>query len=522
MSLVTIHKSAVTAIGSVATVTGIDMSKPHCFIGIKFFSDSLGRYEATPTAGRLSFAIKTVNTDRFIPQGDQIYAGVPTTLSWTANTEEVQVTPHDVNVAAYYQVVVTANETGDGKVSRPIDVALPEAQGDAFGRLRISPTDTLFDSKMLSDDLPLFWDDQQISGASTTSTYNQDRAGVTLGVAATTAGRRIRQTFQRFNYQPGKSQLIYMTGVPILSGGGDGIVARMGYYDDDNGIIFGVEDGTPTFTLRSSLTGSPVDTAVEQSDWNQDSMDGTGPSGFTLDTTKSIILYIDFEWLGVGVVRCGFVIDGKLIIAHKFLNTNNVAGVYMSTPNLPLRYELVNDGTGAATTMEQICSTVVSEGGQDERAQLRAVMTNEAVVSPSANTWCALLGIRLKSTALARTIDLSKVSVISGSTDDFQWGLWFNPTVAGTFTYSNQDDSAVQTAIGAATNTLTNGTLIAGGVVRSTGQGANAGAGLDAEIDAALRLGATISGTPDELILAGYSYGASADFDAAMNWRERT
>ena len=78
---------------------------------------------------------------------------------------------------------------------------------DAFGRLRTSEPYTIFDSKQIFDNQPLFWDDQEESGSGTTSVHDADAARTRIGVANTTAGKRTRQTFMRFNYQPGKSQL---------------------------------------------------------------------------------------------------------------------------------------------------------------------------------------------------------------------------------------------------------------------------------------------------------------------------
>ena len=80
---------------------------------------------------------------------------------------------------------------------------------DAFSRLRISSPETLFDSKQIFDNadivntlenFPLFFDNQETSGAGTATAFDIDRASTTLSVSATTAGTRVRQTRARFNY----------------------------------------------------------------------------------------------------------------------------------------------------------------------------------------------------------------------------------------------------------------------------------------------------------------------------------
>ena len=209
----------------------------------------------------------------------------------------------------------------DGFVSasNPMPVNFPAAEFDAFNRLRISPPETLFDSKQIFDNQPLFWD-EATTGTGTSSVYSQDNARTRMSVSADTAGSVTRQTFMRFNYQPGKSQLVLMTG--LLTAGGSGLTASMGLYDDDNGIFVESKDGTIQICRRTSTSGSAVDNAVTQANWSVDSFDGTGPSGKTLDPTKTQIFFIDLEWLGVGRVRCGWVIDGQIYVAHEFLNTN--------------------------------------------------------------------------------------------------------------------------------------------------------------------------------------------------------
>ena len=384
---------------------------------------------------------------------------------------------------------------------------------DAFARWRVSNPATLFDSKQIHDNQPLFWDDSEVSGGSTTSSHSTATASTTIGVALNTAGKRVRQTFQRFNYQPGKSQLVLLTGT-LGTGGGTGITRAMGIFDDNDGIFMQDDEGTIKAVLRSSASGSPVDTKVAQSAWNLDKLDGTGASGVTLDSTKSQIVIIDYEWLGVGRVRIGFVVDGIPIYVHQFLNANNSAGVYMSTPNLPLRYEIENDGTGAASELEHICSSVMSEGGVEDTGVLRAASTaGTHVDANAADTVYAVIGLRLKTTHLDAVIREVSTTMISETNDDFEWSLYLNPTVAGTFTYSDETNSAVQTATGATANTVTGGTLVNAGFAKSS-------ASISSILPNALHIGAAIDGTRDELVLCVRPLSANADIQASITWRE--
>jgi len=203
-----------------------------------------------------------------------------------------------------------------GDLYVPYTIVLPGGPGsDSFGRMRVARPETLFDSKQLLDNNPLLWDDQEVSGGSTTSAYSVNKAASTMGVALNTAGLRVRQTFRRFNYQSGKSQQAFMTGNLQLSGGGTGITAGMGYIDDNNGLALVNKEGVPNWRLRSKVSESvvdidvPVGTAEGRTTAASgaileviDSFDGSGPSGITFDKTKSVLFAINFEWLSVGTV----------------------------------------------------------------------------------------------------------------------------------------------------------------------------------------------------------------------------
>jgi hypothetical protein len=399
--------------------------------------------------------------------------------------------------------------------------AMPGAGNDAFGRLRVSEPTTLFDSKQIFDSQPLYWDDQETAGSGTSSTHSANRASSMLKVSLNTAGTRIRQTYQRFNYQPGKSLLVLCTAVPIYSGGGDGITVHIGPHDADNGVFYQHKDGVNYFVRRTNISGTPtLADEIAQSDWNGDKLDGTGDSGITLDETKAQILWWDFEWLGVGSVRMGFVINGEFICCHFMHHANTINSVYMSTPNLPIRYMIINDGTGAATELEHICSSVMVEGGQQALGQIHWESTEGTHIDANtADTVYAVKGMRLKSTHLGQQVDLTTVSMIATTSDDFEWILLFNPTVAGTFTFADHDgDSAVQTATGVTANTVTGGTEISGGYVKS-GQATGS---FFSSLENAIRLGAAIDGTRDEMVLCVRPLSVNLDIEGGLGWRELT
>lgn len=383
----------------------------------------------------------------------------------------------------------------------------PEPTADAFGRHRVSDPLTLWDSKLLGDARPLFWDDAEVSGADTDSTYTANTSSVKLSVAADTAGKRVRQTKQRFNYQPGKSQLIYVTGT--LGAPEDGITRRLGYFDDKNGLFFELDGQDLSIVKRSYTTGQAVDTRIGIEDWNMAKKTG---SDELIDVSKSQIFFFDLEWLGVGTVRAGIVRNGKVVEFHRFHHANISAGVYMTTPNLPIRYEIENDGTGAAAEIECICSTVISEGGQQDTGATLALTTVPTPLSASAKgTAYAAIGIRLKDTHLdnvAKVVEAEAINIAAGAAN-FAWELRLNPTVADTFTFSDVDNSPVQAAYGATANTVTGGTITAAGLARSGTSSARI-------IENLLYIGSKIDGTRDTLVLVVTPLAANASIHSVM------
>lgn len=287
-------------------------------------------------------------------------------------------------------------------------------EDDAFGRLRISNPYTLGDYKHIYSIDPDFVDVKVGTGA--TVTFDVNQAAVILQSGTSSDGYTIHQTKRYHHYMPGKSQLIFSTF--NFGTAQQNVYKRTGYFDDRDGIFFEqAPDGTLSFVIRSYVTGIASDRRVTQSEWNKDRLTGLDPSGFTLDITKTQLFFTDFEWLGVGRVRCGFSIDGKNVVCHEFYNSNNLPTVYMSNPNLPVRCEVRNTGTqvGAGGSFIQICSTVMSEGGYTEAGREFSHTTNLRPVG--IGTTVPIIAIRLKNSFKGypnrATVKLEDVSVFS-------------------------------------------------------------------------------------------------------------
>lgn len=262
---------------------------------------------------------------------------------------------------------------------------------DAFGRLRVSDPVSIFDSTFQYDLQPLLWETVKAGKGDVVHTATD--SGATLSVTAADADSAALQTYVFHRYQPGKSQLVEMTFV--LGATAAGVTKRVGYFDANNGVFIEHASTGLSIVKRSNQTGSIVDTKVAQASWNIDRLDGTGASRINLDPTKAQILVIDLQWLGVGRVRVGFVIDGMPVYAHQFNHANTTSTAYMRTANLPLRYELDNS-TSTAGTMLAICASVISEGGfETERGYQFGYASTTARTSASRR---AILSIRPSTT----------------------------------------------------------------------------------------------------------------------------
>ena len=365
-----------------------------------------------------------------------------------------------------------------GTTNNPVNVTLPAVASDAFGRQRVSEPFTLFDSSHRYADNGL-WATSTASGGA--AVFSANEGLVNLNVNTTSGSQVLRETIKVFPYQPGKSLLAINTFV--MAPAQTNLRQRVGYFGVDNGIYIQLDGGTLAFVERSLVTGVVTETRISQfggvygagdTGWNVDKMDGSGPSGIVLDITKAQIFWMDIEWLGEGTVRLGFVIDGQFILCHRFNHANLVPSTYITTASLPMRYEITNTGvTSSSSTLKQVCSTVISEGGYELRgAQLSA---GTSILSPRtfavAGTYYPIVSIRLKSTKLDAVVIATAVSILGlGNGKNYQWrvlnggvavsgGSWIDPGV----------DSAVEYNI-TATST-TGGRVLASGFVNSSNQG---------------------------------------------------
>jgi hypothetical protein len=381
---------------------------------------------------------------------------------------------------------------------------------DMFGRTKVSEPFTIFDSAHRYQDNNDY-SDEAVGTASTS--YSLHESTVYLNVGTAQGDKLTRETRRVFPYQPGKSLQIMQTF--NFGPAKTGVRFRAGYFSRTNGLYL-ERSGTSTYLVfRSFSTGELREIRIPQVDWNIDPLDGTGPTDLVLDLSKVQIFVSEYEWLGAGSVRAGFIINGVFVGAHQFNHANVIESVYMTTATLPIRYEIENlTATTSPSYMKQICSTVISNGGY-----LKITETWNATI-PTKNVtanYTPLIAIRMASGRTDSVIIPAEISIFPTSSDDFEWALIRNPTlVGGTWTVS-QPKNNVEYNIGA--TTLTGGVRVLEGFFGADNQ--SAVPATDGEIkNFALQLGRTNLDTPvsDIMVLAAKAVDGTGTIKASIGW----
>jgi hypothetical protein len=401
-------------------------------------------------------------------------------------------------------------------------ISITGTNTDAFGRLRVSQPYSLFDSQNRYA-IDNQFDTVFITGGSTSFLVNE--ASVAMINDTTSGAEVVRQTFRSMLYQPGKSLLVLATfkaAAPTAN-----LRQRIGYFGTQNGVYFETSGaGTTTsalkaFVLRTSIGGSVDNTTrrVEQSAWNGDKLDGTGASGLTLDLSYPQILWMDFEWLGVGNVRCGFIINGQYIVCHTYQNANFTGNsVYMTTAILPVRYEITNTGaTTTTSTLKQICSSVMSEGGLEPTSISHVALRSTALTVGVTIT--PLVSIKLTSNALGAVVLPQALRVLPTSADDFEIQLVKNANLSGaTFSLVTSD-----------TNVLfdTNATAMTGGTITQINYAASSNQGTTPLNEAGVfnwdtQLGVSISGVSDVYTVGVRTFSGSGNVVGSLTFFDLT
>ena len=334
---------------------------------------------------------------------------------------------------------------------------------DGFGRLRVSNPHTIFEASVRYVITGEKFSSANTAG-NTSITLSTNEGCANLSVSTANGDYIYRESKRVMGYQPGKSLLVLnsFNFAPAQTN----LRQRIGYFSANNGVYFEQTDNVAYWVKRKLNTdGTVTNTAIPQSQWNVDRFDGTGPSGLVLDLTKAQLQWMDFEWLGVGTVRCGFAINGELHICHTFDHANFNTGTYMQTACLPIRLEIQNLGTTAnSSVMKQICHTVMSEGGYNQVTTSRSASNGIAGKTlPAGGVKTPMVSIKLKSDRLDAIVLPSKIEMYGFQATPFKWYIMKDCTLTGASWTTVDSVSAVDYDISA--NAVT-GTVVAEGVFK--------------------------------------------------------
>ena len=99
---------------------------------------------------------------------------------------------------------------------------------------------------------------------------------------------------------------------------------------------------TPASACKICLVS---DKKTKQNEFNKDKLDGTGSSGYIIDVSKMQMMGIQYSWYGAGFID--YMLrgdDGNFVFFHRMRNSNVNTEAFMRTGNMPVRYEITNEG----------------------------------------------------------------------------------------------------------------------------------------------------------------------------------
>ena len=393
-------------------------------------------------------------------------------------------------------------------------VKLHQAQLDASNRLRVSQQTTLGDYRQTDDKLPIFFDEEIIGGA--TSVFSSTESGVVLTVSDS-GDAVVRQTFQRHNYQSGKSHLIEatMSDFDIESG----VIKRVGYFTADTVSPFDTlrqgiyleNDGEDIYLVIKRAEEEPR-LRVSQKDWNVQNFWNATYGKSTINWENFNVLVWDFLYLGGTQVRFGIFDHGQIKWCHRFDHAGEFDSPMINTPNLPIRYEIRS--TGGAGDFNHICSQVSSEGAiSDVGAPIAISNGSEKFDASDIGTRYVVLALRLAQDHLDIVTEPLLMQALAANNDDYLLELILGGTPSGALSFSNISETSLEVAYGDEVITLSGGHTM--GAVFGSGNSTSS-----SFLNAARKMGHAIDGERDVLYICVTPLSANLDVFTTITIKE--
>jgi len=337
--------------------------------------------------------------------------------------------------------------------------ALANAQGfvSVFGENIISPLEDMINVQFQYGISSM----QTMTSLTSTGTVFTEDSMAVVSTGAASDGEASIQSKRSLRYRPGHEGYAFFTA--LFEANAANSTQWIGIFDESDGIAIGY-NGT-TFSILFRRDGD-ADTTIAQSSFNRDPLDGTGPSGFTIDTTKLNVFRISYGWLGAAPITFQVLRqDGVWITFHIIERPNSENEPSLINPILPIQAEVKNSGN---TSNLQLKSASWNAGiaGSESTAGHRYFSTDVIPASTIPTSETHMMTIRNKSIFQGK---LNKIEIRIAATgggpiptagqDSMILRLRKNATVSGTsFVDIDTSDSVVEVS--------TAGTYSAG-----TGQG---------------------------------------------------
>ena len=405
---------------------------------------------------------------------------------------------------------LTVDGNVNATVAGTVNTVIGGTNIDAFGRLRVSNPTTLFDSTNMYVDGGQF---SNVTATGGTITYVPNESSFNMSVTAANGSSVISQCKTTQPYQPGKS-LLTMESFAFATLA-TGCRQRVGYFTANNGVYFEADGADLYLVIRSKASGTVTEERIPQTSWNTNTLKtgvSPNPAGYNLDPALVNLFWCDIEWLGVGNVRAGFIINGQFIVCHTFQHANQAGNttVYMTAATLNPRYEITNTAaTSGARTMKQICSTVISEGGYTPSPSISYVGSGiQPTRVSTGNVYTNLATIRLNPSTPDAVVVPSQIDLLL---TDVQYGafqLVVNASNVSGLTYANINNGIVQANTSAVQ--IGDGTVVYSGVTSSRDSFTVA-----EDVSKRLQLSRNADGTTNTLTLC-VGYGSN---NADLIWR---
>lgn len=394
------------------------------------------------------------------------------------------------------------------------------AQGNQVsvdGRLRTGEQISLGDYKHLFDKNVLQFD-EELSGATETSTYEGDTIGGVTMAVNNTGDYVIRQSIQWHNYFAGKPQKIELTSSNFQPE--TGVIKRFGYFSSSttppfntvfDGIYFETSDTADKVYAVISRAGTEL--------FREDNLNWANAETFKRLALKHFNFYV-INFLYLGGADCLFSIlvpNVGVVDFSRYIHVGVDNKVFLKSPNQPVRYEIRS--TGGAGSFNHICSDVAVEGVQGETGVNRTVnMGGVSITGLAQNTRYALIAIRQKSTHRAAVMNFTKASILSTSTDNLLPELVYGGSIVGTPAWTNIANSGFQQALIGDAGGIANAVHTGGMAVESTYTAGNGD--LTFNLESNRRLGNFIDGTPEVAYLCVTPLGTNAGCAGSLSFKE--